>query len=99
MAFSVYEVVCVVYLSRSSFVCMGRQMYIAERSARSGAPWVIKFGKLSIREDLFMTSPYVRTNFPGRGKWERIPPLSPREFCPLLFQKPLEMIDKSESVN
>ena len=43
-------------------------MYIAERSARSGAPWVIKFGKLSIREDLFMTSPYVRTNFPGRGK-------------------------------
>ena len=50
-----------------------------------------------------MTSPYVRSyvrkDFPGRGKWKRIPPLSPREFCPLLFQKPLEMIDKSESVN
>ena len=26
-------------------------------------------------------------------------PLSPREFCPLLFQKALEMIDKSESIN
>ena len=28
--------------------------------ARSGAPWVTKFGKLSIRENLVMTSPYVR---------------------------------------
>ena len=46
-----------------------------------------------------MTSPYVRTDFPGRAKYKRIPPLSPREFCPLLVQKPLEMIDKSESVN
>ena len=46
-----------------------------------------------------MTSPYVRTDFPGRAKYKRIPPLFPREFCPLLVQKPLEMIDKSESVN
>ena len=29
-------------------------------SARSGEQWVIKFGKLSIRENLVMTSPYVR---------------------------------------
>ena len=40
--------------------------------ARSGAPWVRKFGKLSIRESLVMTSPYVspyvRTNAPGSGK-------------------------------
>ena len=33
------------------------------------------------------------------GKKKRIPPLFPREFCLLLFQKPLEMINKSESVN
>ena len=46
-----------------------------------------------------MTSPYVRTDFPARGKQKRIFPLSPREFCPLLFQKPLEMNEKSESVN
>ena len=26
------------------------------------------------------------------------PPAYPREFCPLLFQKALEMIDQSESV-
>ena len=35
------------------------QVFIAElpraRSARSGAPWVKKFGKLSIRENLVMT--------------------------------------------
>ena len=42
---------------------------------------------------------YDRTDFPGRAKYKRIPPLSPREFCALLVQKPLEMIDKSESVN
>ena len=40
----------------------------------SGAPWVIKFGKLSIRENLVMTSPSVRPSVrttvdsPGRGK-------------------------------
>ena len=45
-----------------------------------------------------MTSTYVRTDFPGRGKSKRIPPLSAREFCPLLFQKVLEMIGKSESI-
>ena len=71
--------------------------------SRSRAPWVIEFGKPSTRENLVMTSPYVRsyvrTDFAGRGKRKRILPLSPREFCPLLFQKPLEMIDKSESVN
>ena len=33
-----------------------------------GAPYLIKFGKLSIRENLVMTSPYVRTDCPGRGK-------------------------------
>ena len=54
------------------------------REARSGAPWVRKFGKLSIRENLVMMSPYVRpyvrpyglsgwwklvrTDFWGRGK-------------------------------
>ena len=65
----------------------------------SGALWVIKFGKVSIWQNLVMTSPYVRTDFPVRGKKKRIPPLFPREFCPLLFQKSLEMIDKSESVN
>ena len=42
---------------------------------------------------------YVRTDSAGRGKWKRIPPLSPREGCPLLFQKALEMVDKSESDN
>ena len=46
-----------------------------------------------------MTSPYVCTDALGRGKQKRIPPLSVREFCSLLFQMPLEMIDKSESVN
>ena len=40
-----------------------------------------------------------RTDFPGRGKYKRIPPLSPWEICPLLFQKPSEIIDKSKSVN
>ena len=55
-------------------------------------------GKLSMQENLFMTSPYVRTFFPGRGKYKRIHPLSPREFRSLLFQKALEMIDKSESI-
>ena len=39
-----------------------------------------------------MMQPYVRTDFPGRGKQKRIPPLSPREFCPPLFKKPLEMM-------
>ena len=38
----------------------------------SGAPWVIKFGKLSIRGNFIMTSLYVRPDvsagFPGRGK-------------------------------
>ena len=38
------------------------------RSARRGAPWVIKFGKLFIGENLVMTSPYVRKDSPGRGK-------------------------------
>ena len=46
--------------------------------------------------NLVMTSPhvppYVRAFFPGRGKQKRIHPLSPREFCFLLFQKALEMI-------
>ena len=56
-------------------------------------------GKLSIRENLVMTSLYVRTDSLGRGKWKRIPPLSPREFCPLFFQKALEMIDISESIH
>ena len=50
-----------------------------------------------------MTSPYVRpyvcTESPGRGREKKIPPLPPKEFCPLLFQKALEMIGKSESVN
>ena len=36
---------------------------------------------------------------PGRGKQKRIRPLSPREFCLLLFQKALEMIDQSEFIN
>ena len=53
----------------------------------------------SIRENLAMTSPYVCTDAPGRGKEKQISPLSPQEFCPLLFQKALEMICKSESVN
>ena len=38
----------------------------------SGAPWVIKFGKLSIRGNFIITSLYVRpdvsADFPGRGK-------------------------------
>ena len=34
--------------------------------SKSGAPWVRQFGKLSIRENLVMTSPYVRTDPPGR---------------------------------
>ena len=33
-----------------------------------GAPYLRKFGKLSIRENLVMTSPYVRTDSPGRVK-------------------------------
>ena len=38
----------------------------------SGAPWVIKFGKLSIRGNFIITSLYVRpdvsADFPGRVK-------------------------------
>ena len=38
---------------------LGKKLFIAElsraRSARSGAPWVRKFGKLSIRENMVMT--------------------------------------------
>ena len=34
----------------------------------------------------------VRTDSPGSGKQKGIPPLSPREFCPILFQKALEII-------
>ena len=49
-----------------------------------------------------MVSTYVRTSVRtfrvGVSRNELLPP--PLEsFCPLLFQKPLEMIDKSESVN
>ena len=58
--------------------------------------------KLSIGENLVMTSPYVctsvRTLRVAVSRNEFLP-FSPREFCPLLFQKPLEMIDISESVN
>lgn len=32
---------------------------------------------------------YVRTDAPGRCKWKRIPPLCPREVCPLLIPKGL----------
>ena len=45
-----------------------------------------------------MTSPYVRADSAGRSKLKRIPPLCPREFRLLLFEKALEMIDKSESI-
>ena len=45
-----------------------------------------------------MTKRYVRTDSPGRGRKKQIPPLSLREFCSLLFQKALEMIDKSEPI-
>ena len=39
------------------------------KRARSGAPWVRKFGKLSIPENLVMTQrTSVRTEFPGSGK-------------------------------
>ena len=65
------------------------------QSARSGAPWVIKFGKLSIRENSVMTSPYVRpyvrTDFPGRVSRNEFLN-SPLKVCPLLFLKPLEMM-------
>ena len=72
------------------------------RSARErGAPYLRETGKLSIQENLVMTPPYVRTSVGtlrvgvSRNKFL---PLSPREFCPLLFQKALEVIDKSESI-
>ena len=59
--------------------------------ARSGTPWVIKFGKLSIWENLVMTSryvrPYVPTDFPGRGKVNRSLPLSTREFLSPIVSK------------
>ena len=58
-------------------------MVIAER----GAPYLSENGKPSIRENLVMTSPSFRTDFPGRGKSKGIPPLSPREFCPLRFKR------------
>ena len=61
-----------------------------------------RLGKLSIRENLVMASTYVSTSVRtfrvGVSKNEFFP--SPLDsFCPLLFQKPLEMIDKSESVD
>ena len=63
----------------------------------SGAPWVIKFGKLSIRKKFgydVTVRTTVRTLRVGVSKNEFLPsPLSSREFCPLLFQKPLEMIE------
>ena len=47
------------YIDHFSHVGFNLTLTIAElsrpRSARSGAPWVTKFGKLSIREDLVMT--------------------------------------------
>ena len=59
-------------------------------------------GKLSIRENLVMASTYVRTSVRtfrvGVSRNVFLP--SPLEsFCPVLFQKPLDMIGKSESVN
>ena len=76
------------------------QQYSNGASARASVQllYLRENGKLFIRENLVMTSTYVRTDFPGRGKQKRIPPLSAREFCPLLFQKVLEMIGKSESI-
>ena len=61
--------------------------------ARSGAPWVINLVNYPSEKNLVMTSPYVRTDSPGRDKYKRIPPLSPRQFCNLLFQKPLETVN------
>ena len=72
------------------------------REARSEAPYVIKFGKLSIqgkfgydvtvRPSVCTT---VRTFRVGVSRNEFLYPLPLR----VLFQKPLKMIDKSESVN
>ena len=45
----------------------------------SGAPWVIKFGKLSIRENLVMTSPSGR---PYVRPWTRRVEVSRKEFLP-----------------
>ena len=65
----------------------------SKRTYERGASYLRKFGKLSIPENLDMALLYIRTDAPGRGKKKRIPPLFPGEFCPLLFQKALEIID------
>ena len=46
---------------------------------KSGAQWVIKFGKLSIRENLVMTSPSVR---PYVRPWTLRVEISRNEFLP-----------------
>ena len=60
------------------------------------APYLRKFGKLSMCENLVMTSPSVRTL---RVEVSRNKFLSSPLESFLLFQKALEIIDKSESAN
>ena len=70
-----------------------------------GAPYLRENGKLSIYLFFIQLSKIwlwrhctsVRTLWVGVSRNEFLP-LSPREFCTLLFQKTWEMIDKSESI-
>ena len=69
------------------------------RSARErGAPYLRENGKLASEKIwLWRHRTSVRTLRVGVSR-NKFLPLSSREFCPLLFQKALEMIDKSESI-
>ena len=60
------------------------------RRGERRAPYLIENGELSVT-----LSPY---GLSGKGWVETNSPLSPREFCPILFQKALAMIDKTESI-
>ena len=86
-------------------ICIKPCLFLEEKKEKlpeRGAPYLETFCKLSIEENLIVTSgvrPNAdRTDSPGKNKYKRIRPLSPREFCLLSFQKALEMIDKSDSI-
>ena len=69
----------------------------APRSRKRGAPYLKKFANYPSKKSWLWRH---RTVSPGKDKLVETnssPP--PWEFCSLLFQKALEIIDKSESVN
>ena len=60
--------------------CRKQHLVVRSSLVRSRKRTPIPYGSLSMRENLVMTSPYVRPYV------HTFFPLSPREFCPLLFQ-------------